>query len=210
MAIREAPQSSDVTRRALALLLPRLDSLDVVAPGSYRPGPDDERAHQALAEIRAQLAPVSVQEIAIELDRIIAVLQCQTPSTDAFEFYYGVLSRYPFEAVHTAATKLMETARFRIMPTPAEFIEAIGKVPGYARLVRLEQRAAALAWQHDVHNADARCAAATMALRRAGTPEEAKAAIGLATDTLDSVRRYEGNVAGLLAAIHDTLKKLPH
>ena len=82
--------------------------------------------HQAQQELEAYLhTPPSQKFIARTLDVMAEVFQAQVPSADALSQWVKFLRDYPEEAIRVGARAILRTQKWRSLPLPADFENAI-------------------------------------------------------------------------------------
>lgn len=85
-----------------------------------------ENIRQAQRELEDYLnTPPSEQFIARMLDVMAEVFQAQVPSADALSQWVKFLREYPQDAIRVGARALMRTHKWRSLPLPADFQNAI-------------------------------------------------------------------------------------
>ena len=84
--------------------------------------PIDKKIADIIPTLQKEIRTPKDEEIASCLQRVASVLQCNVPEEQGLLEYFKILSTYPLVLLEECTDYIIQTARYRKLPLPLDFI----------------------------------------------------------------------------------------
>lgn len=82
----------------------------------------DKKIAEIIPSLESEMRTPTDREIASCLQRVASVLQCNVPEEQGLVEYFKILSTYPLVLLEECTDYIIQTARYRKLPLPLDFI----------------------------------------------------------------------------------------